>query len=433
MNRKKLAAVLCVAAIGIAVAATAGAASQDVPGVTPTTITLGGTFPFTGPASLYATIPAAENAYYSWVNNHGQVHGRDINTIFYDDQYNPGLTVPKVKQLVLQDHVFAIVGSLGTAPALSTWAFLNQQNVPQALLATGDSYWGACMSTSAFVPKPYCATPKPWTTGWQPDYPSEARLYAGQILSTIANPHIGILYQNDAYGQNYKAAFRKKLGLANLPKIVKEEPYTVGDSFAVMAGHMGALKAAGADTVVLFSTPTASIRSMVAMTVALGNWKPATYLNNVSANRYFMNIAEASGANLAGVISSSYIKSQTVTPNDPGMQLAHDIIYATGNAGLEHQFDIGDNNLVYGLAVAWTAVDALRKAGADPTRGSFRNALRNLNESGGNTNPFVYPGMVVKTDPLRTYPMQQLILQAWDASVGVHDWNTFGGVLNTGK
>ena len=213
MNRKKLAAVLCVAAIGIAVAATAGAASQDVPGVTPTTITLGGTFPFTGPASLYATIPAAENAYYNWVNNHGKVHGRDINTIFYDDQYNPGLTVPKVKQLVLQDHVFAIVGSLGTAPALSTWAFLNQQSVPQALLATGDSYWGACMSTSAFVPKPYCATPKPWTTGWQPDYPSEARLYAGNILSTIANPHIGILYQNDAYGQNYKAAFRKKLGL----------------------------------------------------------------------------------------------------------------------------------------------------------------------------------------------------------------------------
>ena len=54
MNRKKLAAVLCVAAIGIAVAATAGAASQAVPGITPTTITLGGTFPFTGPASLLA-------------------------------------------------------------------------------------------------------------------------------------------------------------------------------------------------------------------------------------------------------------------------------------------------------------------------------------------------------------------------------------------
>ena len=79
------------------------------------------------------------------------------------------------------------------------------------------------------------------------------------------------------------------------------------------------------------------------------------------------------------------------------MQLAQDIIYATGNAGLKHQFDIGDNNLVYGLAVAWTFVDALKHSGANPTRVSLMHAMRTLNESGANKNPFVYPGMAVKT------------------------------------
>ena len=53
--------------------------------------------------------------------------------------------MPDVKQLVEQDHVFAIVGSLGTAPGLSTWDYLNKHKIPQVLLATGDAYWGNCV------------------------------------------------------------------------------------------------------------------------------------------------------------------------------------------------------------------------------------------------------------------------------------------------
>ena len=197
-----------------------------------------------------------------------------------------------------------------------------------------------------------------------------------------------------------------------------------------MGAHVGALKAHGADTVVLFSTPSASIAALATMGAVL-HWTPLTFLNNVSANRIFLLSAEANDATPDGVISSSYIKSQTVSPSDPGMQLAHDIIYATGNAGLKHQFDIGDNNLVYGLAVAWTFVDALKHSGANPTRASFMKAIRSLNESGGNKNPFVYPGMAVKTSSTRTFPMQQLILQKWSSTT--HDWKTFGGVVNSGS
>ena len=69
-------------------------------------------------------------------------------------------------------------------------------------------------------------------------------------------------------------------------------------------------------------------------------------------------------------------------------------------------------------------------AGANPTRVTLMKALRNLKESGANHNPFVYPGMVVKTSSTRNFPMEQLILQKWSGTT--HDWQTFGGVLNSG-
>ncbi|MDX6480519.1 MAG: branched-chain amino acid transport system substrate-binding protein [Gaiellaceae bacterium] len=425
INRIKLGALLCVVAAGIAVASTAGAASQSAPGVTPTSVTIAGTFPLTGPASLYKTIPAAEQAYYSWVNNHGQVHGRDINLTVVDDQYDPSQTVPAVKDLVENQHVFAIVGSLGTAPALATWAYLNQRKVPQALLATGDSYWGTCMASGAFKPQPYCQTPKPWTIGWQPDYPGEARLYAKYVFAHKANPQVGILYQNDAYGLNYRAAFRKVFASHSaLSDIVDEESYNVGDSASTIGAHVAAIQAHGANTFVIFATPTPSIQALVAQH-ALGFSSALTLLNNVSANRIFLNAAESNGATPDGVVSSTYIKSYSVDPDQFGMPLAHDVIYATGDSTLEARLNAGDSNLIYGLAVAWTAVDALKHAGADPTRASFMKALRNLNENPStNTNPFIYTGMKVFTDSLTTFPMQQLQLQKWDGTT--HDWSVAG-------
>ncbi len=333
INRKRLGALLCVVAVGIAVASTAGAARQSTPGVTPSNVKIGGTFPLSGPASLYATIAGAEQAYYGWVNAHGGVNGRTITDVVRDDQYNPAKTVPAVKKLVETDHVFAIVGSLGTAPGLSSWNYLNNKKVPQVLLATGDSYWGTCTATgSAFRAKPYCSKPKPWTMGWQPTYPGEARLYAKYIIAHKPTAHIGVLRQDDAYGQNYLDAFTKALG-SHKHQIVDVEQYNVTDSAAVVGGHVAALKAHGADTVALFSTPSASVTALATMGGAL-HWTPLTFLNNVSANRIFLLSAEGHGATPNGVISSSYIKSQTVTPGDSGMQLAKQIIYATGDGTL---------------------------------------------------------------------------------------------------
>ena len=119
MRKVVLLAAALVAALGVTASSATSAASET--GVTARTVTIGGTFPLTGPASLYATIAPAMKAYFSYVNSRkgpdGKrgVYGRQIVFKYYDDGYNPANSVQLTRKLVEEDKVFAVVGSLGTA------------------------------------------------------------------------------------------------------------------------------------------------------------------------------------------------------------------------------------------------------------------------------------------------------------------------------
>ena len=125
-----------------------GAAPAAVPGISRTSITIGGSFPLSGPVSSYAPIARGMEAYFKWANQRRGtdkklgVYGRKIDFKILDDAYNPANTVQTTNQLVLQDKVFAIVGTLGTEPNLAIRPFLNQRKVPQILVSTGASYFG---------------------------------------------------------------------------------------------------------------------------------------------------------------------------------------------------------------------------------------------------------------------------------------------------
>jgi len=417
VTRRKLGALLGALVATAAATSVAAASHTSTPGVTKTKIVIGGTFPFTGKASLYKTIPLAEQAYYAYVNAHGGVFHRKITDITLDDQYDPSQTGPQTTKLVEQDHVFAVVGSLGTAPILATWNYLNKNKVPQVLVATGDAYWGNCVHHACQ------GSTKPWTLGWQPDYPGEAKLYAKYILSHKKNAKIGVLYQNDAYGKNYLAGLKTGLG-AHASQIVDAESYNITDSAQVIGAHVLALRTHGADTFVIFATPTATIQALVART--LTGWTSAlTLVNNVSANRLFELLAGQSGASLDGIISTTYVGSQTQQASLPGMKLAKSIIHTYAPA-LDDDFAQGDLNLVYGLGSAWTFVYALKHAGKNPTRASLMKALRTMNTS---KNPFLYPGISLQTSKKRTFPMEQLQMIKWSGGAG-GDWHAFGKLLS---
>jgi branched-chain amino acid transport system substrate-binding protein len=396
MGRKgRFLAVIAALALFASIAATAafGAHRAD-PGVTSTTIHIGGTFPLTGVASLYKTIPAAEGAYFAYVNAHGGVNGRKIDFTVLDDAYDPSKTVPLTQQLVQQDGIFADFGSLGTAPNLSIWSYLNQRKVPQVLIATGDSYWG-------FSAKKY-----PWTIGYQPDYPGEGKVYGKYIAANMPNAKIGVLYQNDAFGKNYFAGLRVGLG-AKKSQIVSSQSYDPTQTSLVQ--QILALKAAGADVFAIFALPSQAITALVTATKV--GWSPTTFLGNVSSNPIFLKLAAANGANVDGVISTNYLVDTTNASqaNLAGVTLAKSII-STYAPPLVPSLNGGDANVVYGLGAAWTFVYALKQAGKNPTRAGLMKALKSMKNV---KDPFLYPGITLNTSAKDNFPTEQEILSKW--------------------
>jgi branched-chain amino acid transport system substrate-binding protein len=415
MGRKgRFIAALAVLALVASVAASAASgarhASHATPGVTATTIHIGGTFPLTGVASLYKVIPAAEGAYFAYVNAHGGVNGRKIDFTVLDDAYDPSKTVPLTQQLVEQDGIFADFGSLGTAPNLSIWGYLNQHKVPQVMIATGDSYWG-------FSAKKY-----PWTMGYQPDYPGEGKVYGKYIAANTPNAKIGVLYQNDAFGKNYFAGLRVGLG-AKKSQVVASQSYDPTQTSLVQ--QILALKAAGADTLVIFALPSQAITALVTATKV--GWNPQVFLGNVSANPLFLQIAAQNGANVNGVISTSYLvdalnQSQA---NLPGVKLMKSII-GTFAPPLVSDMNGGDANVPYGLGAAWTFVYALQHAGKNPTRASLMKALKSMHNV---KDPFTYPGITLNTSATDNFPTEQEILVKWSGGAA-GDFTAFGKLYN---
>jgi branched-chain amino acid transport system substrate-binding protein len=389
--------------------------SAATPGVTAKTVLIGGTFPFSGPASSYAPIPVGMKAYFSYINatkTNGKrgVLGRQILFNAQDDGYNPALTIQKTKELVEQNHVFALVGGLGTEPQEAVTAYANQQKVPQIYVSTGATEWGARDQHASH----------PWTIGWQPDYQSEAAIYGRYIVKNLPSAKIGIIYQNDSYGRDYINGLESSLG-SHKSQIVSQQGFSVRDPS--LANQVIALRRAGVDTLMIFGTPTPTITTYATM-AAIG-WKPANiFLNSVSATDYFMGVAvaKAGAAAVNGSISTYYTKdpANAAWNNDKGMKLYKSIMAKYAPEGAR----VTDGLYVYGMAKAYTFVQALKAAGPNPTRAGLMKAVLNMNDK---SNPFLLPGAVVKTGPNDYFPISQQQLIRFNNG----SWNPMGQLTNT--
>lgn len=387
MRRVSLAGLALVGALLLAIpsAFAKSDASAAAPGITARTITIGGTFPLTGPASSYAPIPQAMKAYFSYINarrgpdGKRGVYGRQIVFKYYDDGYNPVNSVQLQRRLVEQDRVFAVVGTLGTEVNQAVQPYLNDRGVPHILVSTGASEFG-------LEYKKY-----PWTIGWQPDYVAEGRLYGTDIRRNHTNAKIAILYQNDSYGRDYLRGFKSALGDANARRqIVGEQAYDVLGG-GTPQSQLIRLRASGADTLMIFVTPTPTVQTY-AIIRALG-WKPDNiYVNSVSATDTFMGaaVARSSAATVNGSTSAQYLKD----PASPAF--ANDATvkqYLALMAKYNPRGRTTDGLNFYGFAKADTFVKAMYKAGKNPTRASLMRALTSFNE----TSPFLLQGSRLKT------------------------------------
>ena len=83
-----------------------------------------------------------------------------------------------------------IFNPLGTPGNTAIQKYMNTKKVPQMFVSSGAAKWND--------PKNF-----PWTIGWQPNYQTEARIYAAYILKNYPGKTIGVLYQNDDFGKDY--------------------------------------------------------------------------------------------------------------------------------------------------------------------------------------------------------------------------------------
>lgn len=106
--------------------------AQETPGVTDTSVTVGGWMPLSGPTAIYGTpLKAGTEAYFGLVNERGGVNGRKISWIVEDNQYSTQQTVSIARKLISRDNVLAILNAHGTAATAATFPYvLDQQKVP---------------------------------------------------------------------------------------------------------------------------------------------------------------------------------------------------------------------------------------------------------------------------------------------------------------
>jgi ABC-type branched-subunit amino acid transport system substrate-binding protein len=358
------------AACGTSGQGTSGTNTASAPGITATTITIGSTQPLTGRAAPgYSEISPASNAYFQHVNDHGGIYGRKITYWYYDDGYNPTNTASLTRKLILEDKVFALFSALGTPTHSAVVDYINSQRVPDLFVSTGCNCWNDVAN-------------HPWTFGWQPDYTIEGKILGQYINQSLSGKKVGYFYQNDEFGTDGVKGLDASLGASSVPDAARQNYVPTNTS---IGPQIAALQASGAQVVASFSIPAFTALALLA--AARIGYHPVWVVSNVGSDVYTLtgllkrfSAGAAGGQLLAGMVTDTYLPLVGDSSN-PWISLFK---------GIHDKYVSNlpwDGNVLYGLAQAYTLVQAMKAAGRNPTRASFVKSIETTRLSGG-------PGLV---------------------------------------
>jgi branched-chain amino acid transport system substrate-binding protein len=235
----------------------------------------------------------------------------------------------------------------------------------------------------------------PYTTGWQPTYQTESKVYANYLKTAKPNAKVAVLYQNDGFGKDLLGGFTEGIKGTGI-SIVAQESYEATDP--TVAPQVKKLAASKADTFLDITTPKAGAQAIA--TVAQTGWKPLHILNTVAASK--AQVLKPVGFQYAqGIVTASYFKAADDPrwASDPAVKdfLADLKKYAPGA-------DPTDPYSVYGWLIGETVVQTLQKMSA-PTRDAMLKAAKSLDFTPG----LMLPGISIKTDGQNDpYPIEAM-------------------------
>ena len=369
-------------------------------GAAETTIKLGNTAPYSGPASAYGTVARAEQAYFAMLNDQGGINGRKVEFLTLDDGYSPSKTVEQTRKLVEQDEVLALFSSVGTAPNISVQKYLNIKHVPQLFVSSGATRWND--------PEQF-----PWTVGFNPTYELEGQIYAQYILQAKPNAKIAVITPSEDAGKDYLRGFKAGLG-EHVDQLVSQTTYLTSDP--TIDSQMVTMRESGAD--VLFAEATPRFAAQAIKKAASMGWKPLIILPSVS-NSVSAVLEPAGIENTIGVVTGLYLKDPNDArwADDPAMKewLAWMNKYQPGAS-------TGDLFNVQGYTAAQVMVEVLKNCKDDLSR---ENIIKQATTLNGLALPMLLPGIKIHTEPNNVTPIRQIQMARFDGK----SWVLFGDVL----
>jgi branched-chain amino acid transport system substrate-binding protein len=387
---------------GLALGASSALAQKKYDsGASDTEIKIGNIMPYSGPASAYGTIGKAEAGYFKKINDEGGINGRKINFVSVDDGYSPPKAVEMARRLVEQDQVLFVFQSLGTPSNSAIHKYMNAKKVPQLFVATGATKWNDAKNF-------------PWTMGWQPNYQTEAAIYAKHILQTKPDAKIAVLYQNDDYGKDLLKGFEDELGGKAQKMIVAKVSYETSDP--TIDSQIVQLQGSGANVFLNITTP--KFGAMAIRKAYDIGWKPVHYVNNVAASIGAV-LVPAGLEKSIGLISTQYLKDSqdSAWKDDKGMKDWYAFMAKYYPDG-----DLKDGGNVFGYAVAQTLVQVLKQCGDNLTRENVMKQAANLKDL---QLDLLLPGIKINTGPTDFAPIEAEQLVRFDGK----QWVRFGEVI----
>jgi ABC-type branched-subunit amino acid transport system substrate-binding protein len=324
-------------------------AMAQAPGVTASSILLGQSAAFSGPAAqLGIQMNIGTKAYFDYVNAQGGVYGRKIELKSRDDRYEANLCADNTKKFIQEDKVFALISYVGTPTTVAAMPIFTEAKVPLIGPFTGAEALRNPVNRYIF--------------NVRASYFDETEKIVEQLVST-GNRKIAVFYQDDAYGQaglkGVQIAMDKRgMKIAALGKV---ERNTINVQDAVKT-----INAAQPDGVVMISAYT-SIAEFVRQMKAAGS---TTQFHNVS----FVGstaLADALKDEGYGVAISQVVPF----PWGPEVRIVKEyqkILSAAGHT--DYNF-----SSLEGFIVGEVMVDALRRAGKNLTREKLIAALESMN------------------------------------------------------
>src|SRR6476620_4644652 len=374
--------------------------------VTDTDIRIGNVMPYSGSSEVCGAIGKAVTAYFGMINERGGINGRKVRFISYDDKSDPSAALDLTRGLIEKDNVLLMFGSFGTPGNFAVRTYLNESQIPQLFVASGDDHLS---DPSLF----------PWTMGWQPSIREEGRIYANYIQAFYPGKRIGALWQNDYFGRELFKGLED--GLGNIARMIKAAiAYDAADEH--LDTHVSILKRSEAEIVVFAGMP-ANAANVVRVAADL-NWHPVFILNHMASS-----IATAprsaspdNGAEKAlGVITAAFLKDA----NDPAWK--DEPAARDWQAFIEKYNQAGgkdDNAAVFGYAAAETLAQVLKQCGNDLSRENVMKQAAALRDYQGS---MLLPGIKISTGRWNFRPIKHLRLIQFDGRT----WQPIGEVLET--